>query len=122
MKNLNTNIKKTTAKVAGKAKTLIVKYKDTLAAFVFSLALTIIFMPTTAYAGGDVAAPFKGLRSIFETIAYGLGLCLLGFGGIRFAMAFQKGDQPGESNALHTVAAGGICLAIGVVFTALGWK
>lgn len=46
-------------------------------------------------------------------------ICVLVYGGVKFAESFQKKDQNGEYSAIYTIIAGGIMLGISAFVAAL---
>lgn len=61
----------------------------------------------------------SNLGNVLLAIAAAIGGVLLIYGGIRFAVAFQKLDQNGEHSALYTVAAGGILMGLSALVAVL---
>lgn len=71
--------------------------------------------PVVAFAAGDndkYKEPVSKLTDILTTIAGAVGVVLLAYGGIKFAMAFKNHDNQGEQSAIYTIIAGGILLAL----------
>lgn len=87
-----------------------------------SIFMTNVLMPElvrAGEAGGGYVTPINGLKTVLTTIAVAVGAVFVIYGGIRFAIAFQKMDQNGEHSAIYTLIAGGILLGISAVVTAL---
>lgn len=59
--------------------------------------------------------PLTSLESILTTIAKAVGVVLIAYGGIRFAIAFQKMDQNGEHSAIYTLIAGGVLIGLSTI-------
>lgn len=86
-----------------------------------SIFINSVLMPEIVRAeeGGSYVKPINGLKTVLTTIAVAVGAVFVIYGGIRFAIAFQKMDQNGEHSAIYTLIAGGILLGISAVVTAL---
>lgn len=89
----------------------------------FFVCMTMMAMPIRISAdtggGGSYVTAITNLKGIMTTIIVPLGAVLLVWGGVRFAIAFQKMDQNGEHSAINTIIAGGICIGITVIVSAL---
>lgn len=86
-----------------------------------SLILGYATLPTPVLAaGGGYTAPLDNLKTILITIAGSAGVILVVYGGIRFAIAFQKMDQNGEHSAIYTIIAGGVLIGLSAVLGVLG--
>ena len=87
-----------------------------ITAFIFAMYL---IMPQIAYAGKSYIQPLTKLKTIIITISGAAGAVLLVFGGIRFAVAFQKMDQNGEHAAVYTMIAAGVLIGMSAIVAAL---
>lgn len=85
-----------------------------------ALAVSCLGMPMSVMAAGGYTAPLDNLKTILVTIAGSAGVILVVYGGIRFAIAFQKMDQNGEHSAIYTIIAGGVLIGLSAVLGVLG--
>ncbi len=60
----------------------------------------------------EYLAAINNLQNVLISVAAAMGGVILTFGGIRFAICFQKLDQHGEHQALYTILAGGMLLGL----------
>jgi hypothetical protein len=60
------------------------------------------------------------LKSVLTQIAAAIGGLIIIYGGIKFALAFQKLDQQGEHQAVFTIVAGGVLLGLSGIVGLLG--
>ena len=67
----------------------------------------------------DYITAVTNLQTVLLSIASAIGGVLLIYGGIRFAIAFQKLDQQGEHQAIFTIVAGGILLGLSALVALL---
>lgn len=61
----------------------------------------------------------SSLQSVLIAAAAAIGGVVITYGGIKFALAFQKLDQNGEHSAFFTIAAGGCLLGLSGIVTLL---
>ena len=102
-------------------KKIMVNAKDTIKAIILALAVSYQTLPMQVYAsGGSYISPLTNLKTVFVTIIAAAGVIVLGYGGVKFAISFQKMDQSGEHQAIFTVIAGGVMIGISALMTALG--
>ena len=59
------------------------------------------------------------LKGVLITLGTAIGAVMLVWGGIKFAMSFRQMDQQGEHQAIYTVVAGGVLLALGALVAIL---
>ena len=109
MKKLLTGIKKAT----------FVK-EEMFKAVVSALIISYMLCPATASASGGYTTAITNLKSVLLTILAPVGVLLLIFGIVRFAVAFQKMDQNGEHSAIFTIVAGSILVGGSALLAALG--
>lgn len=104
-----------------KTKKVLSKYGETLKAIAVALIIAYYNLPVTVYASGDTTylKPINNLKTIGVSIVAAAGVIVLLFGGVRFAMAFQKMDQNGEHSAVYTMIAGGIMIGISGILAVL---
>lgn len=107
-------------KFAGKIKDKVISLRETAKAIVFAVGLIVMAYPKVVFASGSYTTQITNLKNVMTTIIVPVGAVLMVWGGIRFAIAFQKMDQNGEHSAIYTVIAGGICSGIGALISALG--
>lgn len=62
----------------------------------------------------------KSLQDVLVKIAAAIGGVIIVYGGIKFALAFQKLDQQGEHQATFTIVAGGVLLGLSGIVSLLG--
>ncbi len=72
-----------------------------------------------AASGTSYLQAITNLKGVLLGIAAAIGSVLVVYGGIRFAVAFQKLDQNGEHQAMYTIAAGGILVGLASLITLL---
>lgn len=105
-----------------KMKEKIKKGKDSLKKTAVSVAgaLLVAYLtrPVAVYA--SYTAPLNNLKTVLLTLAGSAGVILVVYGGIRFAISFQKMDQNGEHQAIYTIIAGGILIGLSAVLGILG--
>lgn len=94
------------------------KNAETVKAVAMALLYGIMTRPEIAYAA-SYTEPLDNLKTVLIAIAVSAGAVLLIYGGIRFAIAFQKMDQNGEHQAIYTMIAAGVLIGISVIVTAL---
>jgi len=70
--------------------------------------------------GGDYLSAITSLQNVLVAIASAIGGVIIVYGGIKFALAFQKLDQQGEHQAVFTIVAGGVLLGLSGVVSLLG--
>lgn len=109
-------------KVMKKIREVAVNGRETIVATISALLYAYVTRPLAVYAapGGSYTAPLDNLKTVLVTIAGSVGVILIVYGVIRFAIAFQKMDQNGEHSAIYTIIAGGILAAISAVLAVLG--
>lgn len=98
--------------------------RDNVKAVFMAFALAYMLLPVHALAAsgggeGSYVTAITNLKTVMTTILVPVGAVLIIWGGVRFAIAFQKMDQNGEHSAIYTIVAGGICVGITAVVTAL---
>lgn len=91
---------------------------ETVKAVIMAILFGILVRPEIAYAA-SYTKPLDNLKTVLISIAVAAGAVLLIYGGIRFAIAFQKMDQNGEHQAIYTMIAAGVLLGISALVTAL---
>ena len=101
-------------KLVGKVK----NNKETVKALIMAFMVGFLTRPEIAYAA-SYTQPLDNLKTVLTSIAVAAGAVLLIYGGIRFAIAFQKMDQNGEHSAINTMIAAGVLLGISALVTAL---
>lgn len=107
-------------KIVSKTKKTFVKVKETLKAVVFGFVVSIGAMPLPVYAAGNAYLnPLTNLKTIMISIVAAAGVIVLIYGGVKFAISFQKMDQNGEHQAVYTIIAGGVMIGISAIVTAL---
>ena len=57
----------------------------------------------------------KNLENVLVTVSGALGVVIIAYGGIKFALAFQKLDQQGEHQAAFTIVAGSVLLGLSAI-------
>ena len=62
----------------------------------------------------------QNLKSVLTELAAAIGGIIIVYGGIKFALAFQKLDQQGEHQAVFTIVAGGVLLGLAGIVSILG--
>lgn len=60
------------------------------------------------------------LKSVLTNIAGAIGGLVIIYGGIKFALAFQKLDQQGEHQAVFTIVAGAVLLGLTAIVSLFG--
>lgn len=94
-------------------KKFLVKVKETVKTVVVALTAAYITSPIPVYAGDtSYLNPLNKLKTVMFSIIAAAGVLVLGYGGVKFAVSFQKMDQNGEHQAIYTIIAGGIMLGI----------
>lgn len=102
-----------------KMKNFIKKNGRGLKNITLMLTMAYLFVPQIVYASNAYTKPLVNLKNVLTTICAAAGVIILIFGGIRFAVAFQKMDQNGEHQAVYTMVAAGVLIGISAVVTAL---
>ena len=69
---------------------------------------------------GSYTTALTKLKTVLCDVSKALGIIIIAYGGIKFAISFQKLDQQGEHQAAFSILAGGILLALGALCNALG--
>ena len=59
------------------------------------------------------------LKGVLITLGTALGAVMLVWGGIRFSLSFRAMDTSGEHQAIYTVIAGGVLMALGALVAIL---
>ena len=59
------------------------------------------------------------LKGVLITLGTALGAVMLVWGGIRFSLSFRQMDSAGEHQAIYTVIAGGVLMALGALVAIL---
>lgn len=104
-----------------RSRKLLVKTKDTLKVVIAAVLIATQTLPLPVYAAEtSYLAPLTNLKTIFVAVVAAAGVIVLGYGGLKFAVSFQKMDQNGEHQAIYTVIAGAIMIGISAILTALG--
>lgn len=104
-----------------RSRKLLVKTKDTLKVIIAAILIATQTLPLPVYAAGQgYLVPLTNLKTIFIAIVAAAGVIVLGYGGVKFAVSFQKMDQNGEHQAIYTVIAGAVMLGISGIMAALG--
>ena len=67
---------------------------------------------------GDTHA-IDSLKGVLITLGTSIGVVMLVYGGIKFAMTFRQMDQQGEHQAVYSVVAGGVLVGLSALITAL---
>ncbi len=65
-------------------------------------------------------ASINKLQKVICNVGTAIGVIMLAYGGIKFALAFQKMDQQGEHQAVFSIVSGAILMGLSVVITELG--
>lgn len=95
--------------------------RETAMSVVGALLIVYAIRPFPVYAAaGGYTAPLDNLKTILITLAGSAGVILVVYGGIRFAISFQKMDQNGEHQAMFTIIAGGVLIGLSAVLGVLG--
>ncbi|MBD5556865.1 MAG: hypothetical protein HDQ95_16370 [Roseburia sp.] len=103
-----------------KAKVATDKVKETVKTVVVALTVAYITSPIPVYAGdASYLSPLNKLKTVMFSIIAAAGIIVLGYGGLKFAVSFQKMDQNGEHQAIYTMIAGGIMIGISAFVAAL---
>lgn len=68
----------------------------------------------------DYLSAISSLQDVLVKIAAAIGGVIIVYGGIKFALAFQKLDQQGEHQATFTIVAGGVLLGLSGIVSLLG--
>lgn len=106
-------------KKLNKRKEILKKGGETFRTMAAAFFLAYTTMPGIVYADTSYTAPLDKLKNVMISICVAAGAIILIFGGIRFAIAFQKMDQNGEHQAVYTIIAAGVLLGIGAIVSAL---
>lgn len=94
-------------------KNFLVKAKETVKTVAVALTAAYITSPVSVYATDtSYLNPLNNLKTVMFSIIAAAGVLVLGYGGVKFAVSFQKMDQNGEHQAIYTIIAGGIMLGI----------
>lgn len=101
-----------------KAKKMMGSLKETMVAAVGAFLISYMTRPIPVYA--SYTQPLDNLKTILITIAGSAGVILVVYGGIRFAIAFQKMDQNGEHSAIYTIIAGGALIGLSAILGVMG--
>lgn len=105
-------------KIKEKVKTFFKRSKQAIMSSITALTISYMCAATPVYAT-EYLNPINKLKTVFISIVATAGVIVLGFGGLKFAEAFQKKDQNGEYNAIYTIVAGAIMIGISAIITAL---
>lgn len=107
-------------KVVTKTMNTFRKTKETLKTVGLGMAIAVGTMPLPVYASGtSYLNPLNNLKIILISIVAAAGVIVLIYGGVKFAISFQKMDQNGEHQAIYTVIAGGVMIGISALVAAL---
>ena len=79
-----------------------------------------LFLSQNLYAVAGYLNSINQLKSVLTQIAAAIGGVIIIYGGIKFALAFQKLDQQGEHQAVFTIVAGGVLLGLSAIVGLLG--
>ncbi|MBP5324824.1 MAG: hypothetical protein J6Y86_04945 [Pseudobutyrivibrio sp.] len=79
-----------------------------------------LFLSQNLYAVAGYLSSINQLKSVLTQIAAAIGGVIIIYGGIKFALAFQKLDQQGEHQAVFTIVAGGVLLGLSAIVGLLG--
>ena len=79
-----------------------------------------LFLSQNLYAVAGYLNSINQLKSVLTQIAAAIGGVIIIYGGIKFALAFQKLDQQGEHQAVFTIVAGGVLLGLAGIVGLLG--
>lgn len=107
-------------KIMKKVKKELASLRETGISVASAILVSCLIRPIPVYAAGGYTAPLDNLKTILITIAGSAGVILVVYGGIRFAIAFQKMDQNGEHAAIYTLIAGGVLIGISAILGILG--
>ena len=69
--------------------------------------------------GASSTAAIDNLQEVICNVGTAIGVIMLAYGGIKFALAFQKMDQQGEHQAVFSVVSGAVLIGLSAVITAL---
>ena len=61
----------------------------------------------------------NALKDILITIGTSIGAVMIVYGALRFAISFKNFDHGQETNAVYSIVAGGLLLALSALVTAL---
>ena len=61
----------------------------------------------------------NNLQDIICDVGKSIGFIMLAYGGIKFALAFQKMDQQGEHQAVFSVVSGAVLIGLSAIISAL---
>ena len=79
-----------------------------------------LFLSQNLYVVAGYLSSINSLKSVLTQIAAAIGGLIIIYGGIKFALAFQKLDQQGEHQAVFTIVAGGVLLGLSGIVGLLG--
>ena len=79
-----------------------------------------LFLSQNLYVVAGYLNSINQLKSVLTQIAAAIGGVIIIYGGIKFALAFQKLDQQGEHQAVFTIVAGGVLLGLSAIVGLLG--
>ena len=79
-----------------------------------------LFLSQNLYVVAGYLSSINSLKSVLTQIAEAIGGLIIIYGGIKFALAFQKLDQQGEHQAVFTIVAGGVLLGLSGIVGLLG--
>ena len=106
-------------KILNKVEKELSTMKETVKTVIAALTVTAMSAPTYASASQDYLNPINNLKDIGIAIVAAAGVIVLLYGGVKFAVSFQKMDQNGEHQAIYTIIAGGVMVGISAIVTAL---
>ncbi|MCR5196581.1 MAG: hypothetical protein K6D38_09685 [Pseudobutyrivibrio sp.] len=81
--------------------------------------LTTKFYLLLAQGSSDYTKSITNLEQVMTKVSAAIGVIMLAYGGIKFALAFQKMDQQGEHQAVFSVVSGAILIGLAGVISAL---
>lgn len=79
-----------------------------------------LFLSQNLYVVAGYLSSIQNLKSVLTELAAAIGGIIIVYGGIKFALAFQKLDQQGEHQAVFTIVAGGVLLGLAGIVGLLG--
>ena len=79
-----------------------------------------LFLSQNLYVVAGYLNSINQLKSVLTQIAAAIGGVIIIYGGIKFALAFQKLYQQGEHQAVFTIVAGGVLLGLSAIVGLLG--
>lgn len=99
---------------------MIKKFKETVKTATMALAAAYITSPVSVYATDtSYLSPLNKLKTVMFSIIAVAGVIVFAYGGVKFAVSFQKMDQNGEHQAIYTIIAGAIMFGISAFVGAL---